>query len=402
MPATSRLARRDTSRLDPVAEQVQTNLFRALAVLRIVVMVYAVALDAARWHEFARPVLGWVMIGVMAAWTGVATWAYDDPRRRGLPLLVADFAVAAGVLLSTPYVETSAMLDAHAPTVPSFWVMVPVLCWAVARGWPVGLVAAVLMSLVDLSVRTSRTGTVWGNIFLLLLGAGIVGYAAGLVQQASVAQAEAERVAATMRERARLARAVHDGVLQVLALVQRRGLELGGEAAELGRVAGEQEVALRGLVQADAAAERDDVPDRPRDRLRPADLAEALGVLASRTVTVSTPGGPVHLPAHVVGEVADVVRACLSNVARHVGGQAPAWVMLEACPGSVVVTVRDAGPGIAEGRLEEAAAEGRLGVAESISGRVAELGGQASLTTATGQGTEWELTIPTATAEVRH
>ncbi|MGH3444079.1 MAG: MacS family sensor histidine kinase [Nocardioidaceae bacterium] len=405
-------------RTDPVAEQVQTTLFRALAVLRILVMVYAVALNAARWQDFARPVLGWVVVAVIVVWTGVATWAYDDPRRRGLPLLVADFVVAAGTLLSTPYVESSAMLDAHAPTMPSFWVMVAVLSWAVARGWPVGLGAAVVMSLVDLSVRTSRTGTVWGNIFLLLLGAGVVGYAADLVQQASVARAEAERAAATMRERARLARVVHDGVLQVLALVARRGPELGGEAAELGRVAGEQEVALRGLVQGDAA-----VADRPTSRSAggKSDLADALGAVASRTVTLSTPGGPVWLPAHVVDEVVAVVRAALSNVARHVGEQAPAWVLLEdrldpvrpvrpggpgdpvgpggpADPGgTVVVTVRDAGPGIAEGRLEQAVAEGRLGVAESIRGRVADLGGQAVLTTAPGQGTEWELTVPART-----
>ena len=50
-------------------------------------------------------------------------------------------------------------------------------------------------------------------------------------------------------ERARLARAVHDGVLQVLALIQRRGRELGGESAELGRMAGEQESALRALIR---------------------------------------------------------------------------------------------------------------------------------------------------------
>ena len=56
--------------------------------------------------------------------------------------------------------------------------------------------------------------------------------------------------------------------------------------------------------------------------------------------------------------------------------------------------MRDDGPGIAGGRLDEAAAEGRLGVSESIRGRVAGLGGTATLTSAPGQGTEWEFTIP--------
>jgi signal transduction histidine kinase len=88
-----------------------------------------------------------------------------------------------------------------------------------------------------------------------------------------------------------------------------------------------------------------------------------------------------------------VVAACVDNVARHVGEDASAWVLVEDLEERVVVTVRDEGPGIAEGRLEQAAAEGRLGVSESIRGRIADLGGTAELTTGPG-GTEWELTVP--------
>ena len=57
------------------------------------------------------------------------------------------------------------------------------------------------------------------------------------------------------------------------------------------------------------------------------------------------------------------------------------------------VSVRDDGPGIPAGRLETAEREGRLGVAESIRGRVADLGGTVRLDTGS-YGTEWELTIP--------
>ena len=57
------------------------------------------------------------------------------------------------------------------------------------------------------------------------------------------------------------------------------------------------------------------------------------------------------------------------------------------------MTVRDEGPGIPDGRLEQAADEGRLGVAESIRGRLADLGGTAVVSTG-GYGTVWELTVP--------
>jgi signal transduction histidine kinase len=370
---------------DPVAAQVETTLFRALAVLRVIVATYAVALNVSRWHEFERPVAGWVALAVIVGWTLTASWAYDAPRRRTRLLLVADVAVAVATLLVTPYVESAAMMQRHASTIPSFWVMTAVLAWAVVHGWVGGLAAAALMSVVDVSVRTDPNGTTWGNIFLLLLAAGIVGYSSTLIRAATEARAEAERVAAALSERARLARAVHDGVLQVLALVQRRGADLGGDAADLGRLAGEQEAVLRALVQGSALA-----PVTAGD----ADLVDELAPLASRTVTVSGPGGAVLLPAGVVHELVCVVRACLDNVARHVGPEAKAWVLVEQLADRVVLTVRDDGPGIASGRLDRAAGEGRLGVSESIRGRMAALGGSAELTTGPGQGTEWELTLP--------
>jgi len=391
-----------TGLLDPVAASVETTLFRGLAVLRVVVATYAVVLDVSRWRELERPALGWLVVGVIVVWTVVAGWAYESPHRRALPLLVADLAVAVGSLLATPWAESEAMLARHASTLPSFWVVAAVLAWSVALGWVGGGAAALLVSAVDLSVRTATTGTTWGNIFLLLLAAGVVGYSADLVRAASEARAEAERVAAVLAERARLARAVHDGVLQVLALVQRRGAEIGGDAAELGRLAGEQEVALRALVQGGSRATRDvrapgatrATPQARSERGPQGDLGDALNRLSSARVTVSGPAEPVQLPAHAVDELTAAVRACLDNVERHAGPGARCWVLLEEMPDRVVVTVRDDGPGIAPGRLDRARAEGRLGISGSVVGRLEELGGTAAVVTGPGAGTEWELVVP--------
>ena len=75
-----------------------------------------------------------------------------------------------------------------------------------------------------------------------------IGYVVEVARASERTLARALEIEAATRERERLARDIHDGVLQVLAMVQRRGAVLGGEAAELGRMAGEQEVALRTLV----------------------------------------------------------------------------------------------------------------------------------------------------------
>jgi len=238
----------------------------------------------------------------------------------------------------------------------------------------------------DLAVRGYFTQQVYGNIFLLVLGGAIVGFLSGLLQQTARERDLAERSAASAAERERLARVVHDGVLQALALVQRRAPELGAEGVELGQLAGEQEVRLRSLVQQVSLDRATPVGDQ--------DLARRLSALQTQHVHVAVPGTPATLPAETAAEVIAAVESCLSNVRHHVGPDAEAWVLLEELGDRWVVHVRDEGPGIPDGRLEASAAEGRLGVQQSIVGRMRDLGGTATVRTAPGQGTEWELAVP--------
>jgi signal transduction histidine kinase len=358
-------------------------MYRALALLRVVVLAHSIVVNALRWDSLARPGLAAASLGVMAGWTAFTAWAYSSPARRGPLLLGADLLVTIAAMLVTPAILGMSELR-DTGTLPAFWVMTAVLAWGIHWHWVGGLVAATVVSLADIGIRADLDQTNVGNIFLLMIGGPVVGYLTGLLQEMATARDRAERSAAVAAERARLARVVHDGVLQVLSLVQRRGLQLGGEAAELGRLAGEQEVALRALVR----------QGEPSSFASSGDLAQALTLLESARVTVSTPGVPVLLPAGLVEELTAVVRACLDNVSRHVGPDAPAWVLLEDLGASVVITVRDSGPGIAPGRLKAAAVEGRLGVSASIRGRMLDLGGTATLVTAPGQGTEWELALP--------
>jgi signal transduction histidine kinase len=367
----------------PAATAVENRLFRALAVLRAILLVNAIGLNLYRAGNFAHPTAGAACVAVMVAWTGVVTWAYVEPRRRAPLVLGVDLALAVGLLLVTPLVKGPGF---HA-TVPGFWIASALLAWSIHYHMVGGLLAGSLLAVVDLSLRESITESNYGNAFLLVIAGPIVGFMCASVQRMATERDAAERAAAMAAERARLARVVHDGVLQVLALVQRRGLELGGELAVLGRLAGEQERELRGLIRAE---DSDDL-DLTGESM---DLAVELARLErSASVTVSAPAFPVRLPTAVAREVVAATRACLDNVRLHVGDDAPAWVLLQAFPDRVELSVRDDGPGIPAGRLEEAAGQGRLGVSESIRGRIGDLGGTVTLTTGPS-GTEWELVVP--------
>lgn len=382
---------------DPTPEHAVTDgMFRVLFWLRLVVAANMVGFIAWRWETVERPAAAIVVLTVLLLWTGFASWGYADHRRRRPPLLLADLAVGVGSLLVTPWVKG----PDFTATMPGFWVMAVVLSWAAVWGARGGFVAAACVAVADLGIRwPDISESNYGNVFLLLIGGPLLGRLASALKDLARQRDHAQRAAALADERARLARVVHDGVLQVLALMQRKGPELGGDGVELGRLAGEQEARLRALLIVD---ERSDRERSDRERSEPVgersdlDLTAAILQLGTRrtpAVEASTPGTPVLLPQWVGDELLAAVNASLDNVARHVGDGATAWVLVEDLGTSVVVSVRDEGPGIEDGRLRSAAAQGRLGVAESIVGRLKDLGGEARLTTGP-TGTEWELEVP--------
>lgn len=376
----------------PAALEVENRMFAALAVLRAVLLVNTVAMTALRWDNFRHQQAALALVAGVVVWSGVVSWLCATPARRRTWVLVADLAIAFTSLVLSPVLKGASFNAA----LLGFWIAAPLLAWAVRWHVTGGLAAGALLGVTDLMVRDHVTTNEWGNVFLLLVAGLVVGHLSGTVQQMATDRAAAERAAAAATERTRLARAVHDGVLQVLALVQRRGTEAGGEFAQLGRLAGEQETSLRAMIR-----QQDHLSDAPRIRAHlpgPAavastDLTNELDALSSTTVTVSTPGRPVLLPAPVAADLVAAVTEAVANVARHVGPEAPTWLLLEEREHDLVVTVRDEGPGIAPERLAQAERAGRLGVASSIRGRLADLGGTAHLTS-DAWGSEWEFTLP--------
>lgn len=375
---------RDALRLD-------TALWRALGVFRLGAWLYAGASMAAHVDGYARPVLGLAVLLAMGAWTAVAAWAYGRPELRRTSLLVVDLVTGLAAQQSSLLVLTQEQIDAGAPTVAVCWAAAPVLAWAIHRGTRGGLLAASVLSAGALVERGEAAQATVNSVVLLVLVGLVVGYVVTLARQAEADRARAVALAAAVGEREHLAREVHDGVLQVLALVSR---ESDGRLAEL---AAEQESRLRHLVSsaavpAPAYLERlaGLAPSPVNEALQPLDLRDLLPV--DPAVTVSAPAQPVLLAEHAARELAAAVAAAVDNALGHGGGRC--WLLVEDLGDEVVVSVRDEGPGFAAERLVTAASEGRMGVARCITGRVEDLGGSVSIDSAPGRGTEVELRVP--------
>jgi signal transduction histidine kinase len=366
-----------------------TPWWRAAVVLRVATYAFAVAMAGLYDREYARPALGWLAIAVLGGWTVLTCYWYLRENSRWQWLITVDLVIACTIMFSSRFVFTPAELASKAPTplLTTVWVTSVLAAGAIGGGPIGGVIFGVVLSGFNFGTHGYIDVDLARDAVELISVGFAIGLATRTARRSAARLAHALRSEAATAERERLARSIHDSVLQVLARVQRRGAELGGEAAELARLAGEQEVALRSLV---AAAPPDSTVDGE------VDLRAHLQILTTAKVAISVPATQVMLPAATATELSDVVREALANVDKHAGAQAKAWVLLEELRDSLVLSVRDDGPGISADRLQAAQAQGRMGVAKSIRGRINDLGGTAELITGEGQGTEWELRIPRA------
>lgn len=458
---------------------VEQPLWRAVRGYRLLTLGYALFVYVWEIEEFSRRFVGLGYLAVLTLWTVLTLRRLSSAERCTRPFLAVDMVVGLSGILLSPIVDGDANVG---PTLPSIWVASPVLACALKGGWRWAAVGSLLVGVANVLEQGGLTRTTLHNVLLVCVASVAVGYVVEVARASERTLARALQIEAATRERERLARDIHDSVLQVLAMVQRRGAAIGGEAAELGRMAGEQETALRSLVSSGvvprrarpasagssvtdappngpgaaagrtrSAAETPEAgPDGPPEPVRPAagpdsaaprstgpdagfdetdgpsgagagaeasggpddalclpgewdesgecDVRALLSPYASGRTSFAEPGAPVLLPAPRATELAAAVSAALDNVEHHAsepgGERARAWILLEDEPDEVLVTVRDDGPGIPPGRLADAEAEGRMGVALSIRGRLRDLGGSAELVSVPGQGTEVELRVP--------
>lgn len=183
------------------------------------------------------------------------------------------------------------------------------------------------------------------------------------------------------QERAEVAAHVHDSVLHTLTLIQRNA----DRPAEVRRLARSQERELRNWLHRPEGSGR-----AAEDE--PATLAEAV----KRTAAEVEDKHGVPLEVVLVGDcpldeplpaLIQAAREAMVNAAKYGGEGGPVQVFAEVSGPEVFVSVRDRGPGF---DLDAVPAD-RMGVRESIIGRMERHGGTARLRSAPDGGTEVEL-----------
>ena len=360
------------------------SLLRGLVALRWATWGWSVAVVLASTDRLARP---WLAVLLLAAALGVnlATTAGVRAGREMVfrRLIVADLTVAFGMLALEGFAFEEGHAFAGRQGLAGGWPVAGILTAGVTSGPYVGAAAgagvgtARLLGALANGVRdfdgdqvTSLVATI---VFYALYGA-VAGWVGRLL-------ARAERDLAVTKAREEVARTLHDGVLQALALVVRR---TASSDPELARVARDSDRDLRAFLAGAAAgpaAGGDLLPavrEVARRAARPFDL----------DVTVAAVDDDITLDASTVTAVAGAVGEAITNVGKHAGvGRAVVFAERQD-DGTVFVSVRDEGCGF----TADGGGDSR-GVRGSIVGRVSDAGGRAEVVSEPGHGTEVRLWV---------
>ena len=328
----------------------------------------------------------WLAIGLVAmalAVTIAATVALrNSPATLVRPApVVVELAVGAGLVLCDGIAFAEGHAFSTSQSLGAVWPLAGILAAGVALGPLAATVAGVSLGICRV-IGTLINGAsidTGGKVLSLLsttvfyaLAGGVSGYVVLLLQRAA-------REISAARARDEVARTLHDGVLQTLAVIERRS-----DDPALARIAREQERELREyLFGADRSAGS-----------RAGDLASSLRAAAARFE--DSFGGRVDvLVADDLPHVADpdaltgAVGEALVNAGKH-GRASRVTVFVEPDDdGGVFCSVKDDGSGFDPATTPEG-----IGLAQSIRARLRDAGGRVEVRSRPGAGTEVCLWLP--------
>jgi signal transduction histidine kinase len=376
LPARAAVA---ADREDALVRSLLTGIavFRWLALAWVVVVLVASRdlLD----DPGARPGLAVAVVGAALVVTTAATalLTVDPGRLLTVPLVAAEVAVGCLLELCDELVYDGA---GHPQALSSAWPIAGVLTAGVAFRWRGGVVAGLAIGLArGLGEWLGPAG--WTDNDTVSVVSSMVLYSlAGLVAGFVTARLrEAERRISLAQAREEVARTLHDGVLQTLAVVQRRAQD-----EDIVRLAHDQERELREFLFGVPGAVGGGGDLGARLRAGAARFEDRYGGTARVVLAPDLP----TLSGRVVEAVAGAVGEALANAGKH-GGASTVTVFAEPLDGELFCSVKDDGAGFDVGAIDEGA-----GLRRSVRGRIAEVGGRVEIDGNPGRGAEIRCWVP--------
>jgi len=358
-------------RQDPVIVRVA---FAVLSTVGIGIVAYmllwlTMPVAAEGWEEQAAAAAPRLEPRTRRQWAGIVVLAFGAAALLGqvlswgnsdvvLPLMLA----VGGLVVIWRQLDTDRALD------------VPAVRWALAGGVALAAGGVILLLATTGQLANARNGFVATLVILI----GVVLVTAPLWRRLLDSRAQERAGRIRSEERAAVAAHLHDSVLQTLALIQRHA----DEPQAVSRLARSQERELRAWLYD---------PKVVREGGTWAGLVAGMvaDVESDHELTVD----PVVVGDAPVDEalagLGAATREALVNAAKHSGATA-ADLYTEVTPERVSVFVRDRGKGFDPATVPS----DRRGLADSVAGRLARLGGTAEVRSAAGEGTEVELVLP--------
>jgi signal transduction histidine kinase len=338
------------------------GLHAGLGALRLAAWVWLAIVTIAERDDLARPGLATALLAGTLAWSIAAA-----VLRRPYPAV--DLAVSAVLLAADRFVYEGEHPQAFGGAWPLTGAIAAGLAWGPWGGVAGGVVLGVARAVG--STEAAGISLVSSGVLFALAG-GMAGFVVRRLRQA-----ESELAASRAREE--VARTLHDGVLQTLAVVQRRSSD-----ADLARLARDQERELRAWLFGSGPATA--ATDLPAALRAAADRVEDHHGLRSEVVVVEA---IPNVRRATVEALAGAVREALTNAAKH-GGAQHATVYVEPADGELFVSVKDDGGGFDAATVAEG-----VGTSRSIRGRIVDAGGRVEIAGNPGHGAEVRLWVPT-------
>ena len=343
--------------------------FRALALT----WAFAVSVVDSRSGVLQHRSIAFGVLAVLTLWTGmIGIWAQTAPRRLTLPATIAADVAIAAATIATDWVVYP---GSHPQSFGSAWPVTAVVCTAAVLGWKRGLGAGLALGSVNviaaaIAGRLDGAGlALTGSLVLLATTGAVAGYVSERLRNA-------ESAVASARAREHFARTLHDGVLQTLAVVQRRS-----DDDALVEMAREQEWELREFIGSGSPDHTDLVTAVRRAAAR----AERHHAVRVDVVVIESPSTSTQRVEAMAGATSEAI----INAAKHADPSQVTVCVDSGADGGVVVTITDDGRGFDVDSTTPGA-----GMARSIRGRVSEVGGTAAIRSRPGLGTEVRLWVP--------